>query len=76
MTNLTRFDTNALRALNRSLVGFDQMFDAFDRAQLAANLTTTLHTTLYAQPKINIKLRLLWLVLYWKKLMFPLIKTN
>lgn len=39
MTNLTRFDTNALRALNRSLVGFDRVFDAFDRAQLAANTT-------------------------------------
>jgi molecular chaperone IbpA len=31
MTQLVRFDTNALNALNRALIGFDDVFNNFER---------------------------------------------
>jgi len=39
MTQITRFDTNALAQLNRALVGFDRMFDTFESR--FANQATT-----------------------------------
>lgn len=39
MTQVTRFDTNALAQLNRALVGFDRMYDVFEH-RLASQVQT------------------------------------